>query len=76
MYILYKLYQVIIHGDGNGPADVNPLLDIIPHVTFTTPYYGALAGGAVVVRAALLLMSWHCKQNFNKVLLAFAAEYV
>lgn len=67
VYIFYKLYQVLEHGDDNGNANVNPLLDIIPHVTFTTPYYGALAGGAIVVRAALLVMSWHCKQNFNKV---------
>ena len=76
MYILYKLYQVIYHGDDNGPADVNPLLAIIPHVTFTTPYYGALAGGAIVVRASLLFMSWHCKQNFNKVWLVFAVKHV
>ena len=28
---------------------------------------GALAGGAIVVRAALLMISWQCKHNFNKV---------
>jgi uncharacterized membrane protein len=50
VYILYKLYQVYEHGDDTGSSDVNPLLDIIPHVTFTLPYYGSLAAGAIVVR--------------------------
>lgn len=70
VYVVYKLYQVIEHGDDNGSAEVNPLLSIIPHVTFTVPYYGALAAGAMVVRAALLVVAWQCKHNFNKGLMA------
>jgi hypothetical protein len=66
VYIFYKLYLVIEHG-GDNSAAVNPLLAIIPHVTFTAPYYAALAAGAVAVRAALLVMAWHCSMNFNKV---------
>jgi hypothetical protein len=38
------------HGDDTGSSGVNPLLDIIPHVTFTLPYYGSLAAGAIIVR--------------------------
>jgi hypothetical protein len=67
VYIFYKLYLVIEHGDDNSVAAVNPLLAIIPHVTFTAPYYAALAAGAIAVRTALLAMAWHCRMNFNKV---------
>jgi hypothetical protein len=66
-YIAYKLYQVIEQGGNNATAEVNPLLSVIPHVTFTVPYYGALAAGAIAVRAALVIVAWQCKRNFNKV---------
>jgi hypothetical protein len=67
VYIIYKLYQVIEHGDRMHPDDVNPLLSLIPHVVFTLPYFGTLAAGAIVVRIALLVFAWQCKRNFNKV---------
>jgi hypothetical protein len=67
VYVIYKLYQVIEHSDDESSAEVNPLLSIIPHVTFTVPYYGALAAGAMAVRVALLSIAWQCKLNFSKV---------
>jgi hypothetical protein len=73
-YIAYKLYQVIEQGNGVSTAEVNPLLSIIPHVTFTVPYYGALASGAMAVRMALLIVAWQCKRNFNKVAIDCALQ--